>query len=159
MAYAFASGLRTVADFDVGWILAMGRQLVAQHQVPRTEFLSYTAFGVPWIYPSFGGALLYLAYAAGGFAALSWVNALACVAVVALAVGRPRVLTSALAIFAVPSIVLRTAPRAELFTTLFFAVFLALLRRHRQEEKSFLWLLPLIMIAWVNAHPGSPPES
>jgi len=154
LAYAFVSGLRTVADFDVGWILAMGRQLVAQHQVPRTEFLSYTAFGVPWIYPSFGGALLYLAYAAGGFAALSWINALACAAVVALAVGRPRVLTSALAIFAVPSIVLRTAPRAELFTTIFFAVFLALLRRHRQEERSFLWLLPLIMIAWVNTHPG-----
>jgi len=154
LAYAFATGLRTVADFDVGWILAMGRQLVSQHQVPRSEFLSYTAYGVPWIYPSFGGALLYLAYAAGGFAALSWVNALACVAVVALAVGRPRILTAALAVFAVPSIVLRTAPRAELFTTLFFAVFLALLRRHRREQKSCLWLLPLVMIVWVNAHPG-----
>jgi tetratricopeptide (TPR) repeat protein len=154
LAYAFATGLRTVADFDVGWILAMGRQLVSQHQIPRSEFLSYTAYGVPWIYPSFGGALLYLAYAAGGFAALSWVNALACAAVVALAVGRPRILTAALAVFAVPSIVLRTAPRAELFTTLFFAAFLALLRRHRQEEKSWLWLLPLIMIVWVNAHPG-----
>jgi hypothetical protein len=154
LAYAFATGLRTVADFDVGWILAMGRQLVGQHQVPRSEFLSYTAYGVPWIYPSFGGALLYLAYAAGGFAALSWINALACVAVVALAVGRQRLLAAALAVFAVPSIVLRTAPRAELFTTLFFTVFLALLRRHRRGQKSFLWLLPLIMLVWVNAHPG-----
>ncbi len=171
LSYAFVAGLRTVADFDVGWIVAMGRYLVTHHQVPRTEFLSYTAYGVPWIYPSFGGALLYVAYAAGGFAALSWVNAVACLAVVAIAMGRPasasessvgrsplsgtpRFLTSALAIFAVPSIVYRTAPRAELFTTLFFAVFLALLRQHRREEKSWLWLLPVVMIAWVNTHPG-----
>jgi tetratricopeptide (TPR) repeat protein len=154
VAYAFVAGLRTVADFDVGWILAMGRFLVSHHQVPRTEFLSYTAFGTPWIYPSFGGALLYLAYAAGGFAALSWINAIASAAVVAMAVGRPRLFTSALAIFAVPAIALRCAPRAELFSTLFFATFLALLWRHRRGENGCLWLLPLLMIAWVNAHPG-----
>lgn len=154
LAYAFVAGLRTVADFDVGWIVAMGRFLVDHHQVPRSEFLSYTAYGVPWIYPSFGGALLYLAYAAGGFAALSWINATASVAVVALAIGKPRLLTCALAIFAVPSIVLRTAPRAELFTTLFFAAFLAVMRTYRREGKSCLWLLPLMMVVWVNAHPG-----
>jgi tetratricopeptide (TPR) repeat protein len=154
LVYAFAAGLRTVADFDVGWILAMGRFLVTHHQVPRSEFLSYTASGVPWIYPSFGGALLYLAYAAGGFAALSWINAMASAATVAIAIGRPRLLTCALAIFAVPAIALRCAPRAELFSTLFFAAFLALLWRHRRGEKSYLWLLPPIMVAWVNAHPG-----
>lgn len=154
LVYALVAGLRTVADPDVGWMLAMGRFLVTHHQVPRTEFLSYTAFGVPWIYPSFGGALLYLAYAAGGFAALSWINAVASAAVTAIAIGRPRILTCALAIFAVPAIALRCAPRGELFSTLFFAVFLALLWRHRRGEKSWLWLLPLLMIAWVNAHPG-----
>jgi tetratricopeptide (TPR) repeat protein len=154
LAYAFVAGLRTVADFDVGWLLAMGRYLATHHQVPRTDFLSYTAYGAPWIYPSFGGALLYLAYAAAGFAALSWINAVACAGVVAISVGRPRLLTCALAILAVPSIVLRTAPRAELFTTLFFAAFLALLLQHRRTANAALWLLPLIMVAWVNAHPG-----
>jgi len=169
LTYAFIAGLRTVADFDVGWILAMGRYLVTHHQVPRTEFLSYTACGTPWIYPSFGGALLYLVYSFGGFAALSWTNALASVAVVAIVLGTlapvagersaegttaPRPLTCALAIFAVPAIALRTAPRAELFTTLFFALLFALLWRHKRDEKGHLWLLPLIMIAWVNAHPG-----
>src|SRR5208283_1594935 len=83
LAYAFVAGLRTVADFDVGWMLAMGRSLVTHQQVPRAEFLSYTANGVHWIYPTFGGGLLYLAYAAGGFAALSWINAVASVAVIA----------------------------------------------------------------------------
>lgn len=111
LAYALVAGLRTVADFDVGWLLALGRYLVTHHAVPRTDVLSYTASGKPWIYPPFGGALLYLVYTVGGFAALSWLNAFACAAVVAVAVGRPRTLTCALAIFAVPSIAFRTAPQ------------------------------------------------
>jgi tetratricopeptide (TPR) repeat protein len=101
--------------------------------------------------------LLYLVYTVGGFAALSWINALACAAVVAVTIGRPRLLTCALAILAVPSIAFRTAPRAELFTTFFFAAYLALLWRHRREEKigkGYLWLLPLMMLFWVNAHSG-----
>jgi len=162
LAYAFVAGLRTVADFDVGWLLALGRYLVTHHAVPRTDVLSYTAAGVPWIYPPFGGALLYLVYTVGGFSALSWINAIACAAVVAVTVGRPRLLTSALAVLAVPSIAFRTAPRAELFTTFFFAAYLALLcqyRRQKQSEdktgsKARLWLLPLLMLAWVNVHSG-----
>src|SRR5271166_5329160 len=154
LAYAFVAGLRTVSDFDVGWLLATGRYLVTHHQVPRTDGLSYTAYGVPWIYPPFGGALFYLAYAAGGFAVLSWIGALASAAVAAIAVGRPRPLTCALAILAVPSIAFRTAPRADLFTTLFFAVLLALLVKYRRDGKARLWLLPLIMLVWVNVHSG-----
>jgi len=162
LAYAFVAGLRTVADFDVGWLLALGRYLVTHHAVPRTDVLSYTASGVPWIYPPFGGALLYLVYTVGGFSALSWINAIACAAVVAVTVGRPRLLTCALAILAVPSIAFRTAPRAELFTTFFFAAYLALLCKHHREEKggqqgetkARLWLLPLMMLMWVNAHSG-----
>ncbi|HEX8811205.1 MAG TPA: tetratricopeptide repeat protein, partial [Terracidiphilus sp.] len=122
--------------------------------MPRTELLSYTAYGTPWIYPPFGGALLYLVYAVGGLAALSWVNALACVLVTGIAMGRPRLLTSALAIFAVPSIAFRTVPRAELFTMLFFTAFLALLCQHRREGRAPLWLLPVMMLVWVNAHSG-----
>jgi tetratricopeptide (TPR) repeat protein len=157
LAYAFVAGLRTVADFDVGWLLSLGRYLVTHHAVPRTDVLSYTAYGTPWIYPPFGGALLYLVYTVGGFAALSWINAFACTAVVAVTIGRPRLLTCALAILAVPSIAFRTAPRAELFTTFFFAAYLALLWKHRREEKAgkgHLWLLPLMMLVWVNAHSG-----
>ena len=154
LAYAFLAGLRTVSDFDVGWLLATGRYLVTHHQVPRTDVLSYTAYGVPWIYPPFGGALFYLLYAAGGFAALSWIGALASAAVAAISIGRPRLLTCALAVLAVPSIAFRTAPRADLFTTLFFAAFLALLVKYRREGRSPLWLLPLIMLVWVNVHSG-----
>ncbi len=154
LAYALVAGLRTVSDFDVGWLLATGRYLVTHHQVPRTDVLSYTAYGVPWIYPPFGGAIFYLAYAAGGFAALSWIGGVACVAVIAIAVGRPRLLTCALGILAVPSVAFRTAPRADLFTTLFFAACLALVVKYRRDGEAWLWLLAPIMLVWVNVHSG-----
>ncbi|MFY9675957.1 MAG: hypothetical protein WAK13_15965 [Terriglobales bacterium] len=154
LAFAFVAGLRTVSDFDVGWLLATGRYLVTHHVVPKTEILSYTAYGTPWIYPPFGGALLYLLYSAGGFAALSWLNAIACALVTALAIGRPRLLSCSLAILAVPSIAFRTVPRAELFTMVFFTAYLALLCNHRRGGRVWLWLLPSIMLVWVNSHSG-----
>ena len=53
-----------------------------------------------------------------------------------------------------PSIVFRENLRAELFTTVLFAVFLTLLWRYSQEEPIELWLLPVFMLLWVNLHPG-----
>src|SRR5271166_3415367 len=82
MANAFAAGLRTVADSDTGWHVAAGRYVWQHRTIPSSDVLSYGSAGMPWIYPPFGGVLLYLAYRVGGYAALSWLSALACVAVV-----------------------------------------------------------------------------
>jgi tetratricopeptide (TPR) repeat protein len=154
LLYAFFAGLRTVADFDLGWQIATGRYIVQHHSIPSTEVFSYTAHGNPWLYPPFSGVILYALFVAGGFAALSWLSALACVTTTALiAIGRSRI-AGALAIVAVPAIALRTIPRAELFTTIFFAAFATLLWRYYEGRSARLWLLPLIMIAWVNLHPG-----
>jgi tetratricopeptide (TPR) repeat protein len=154
LLYSFFAGLRTVADFDLGWQLATGRYIVMHHSIPSTEMFSYTARGNPWMYPPFSGVILYALFLAGGFSALSWLSALACVATTALiAVGRGR-LAAALAIVAVPAIAQRTIPRAELFTTIFFAAFATLLWRYYEGRLTRLWVLPLIMIAWVNLHPG-----
>src|ERR1700683_4817856 len=82
--YAFLAGLRTVADFDLGWQLATGRYIVQHHVIPSTELFSYTARGNPWIYPPFSGVIFYLLYLVDGYAALSWLSAIACGATVLL---------------------------------------------------------------------------
>jgi hypothetical protein len=41
-----------------------------------------------------------------------------------------------------------------MFTVLLFATFLALLWRYHRTGRSPLWLLPLLMVAWVNLHLG-----
>jgi Tfp pilus assembly protein PilF len=60
----------------------------------------------------------------------------------------------ALALIAIPLIANRTQPRAEMFTVILFAAFLNLLWRHYRTARSPLWLLPILMAAWVNLHPG-----
>jgi len=76
--YAFFAGLRTVADFDLGWQIATGRYIVQHHVIPSTELFSYTARGNPWIYPPFSGVIFYLLFLVGGYSALSWLSAIAC---------------------------------------------------------------------------------
>jgi tetratricopeptide (TPR) repeat protein len=157
--YALLAGLHTVQDFDLGWQLATGRWIFQNHQLFSTDVFSYTAHGAPWIYPALSGIIFYVIYLAGGYALLSWAGAVASAGTVALLLRRDYVFTSVLALIAVPLIANRTQPRAEMFTTLLFAAFLALLWRHyrfaeQHALRSRLWLLPILMIAWVNLHLG-----
>ena len=174
LAYAFIAGLHTVYDFDMGWHLATGRYVVQHHAIPSTDVLSHTSPGAEWIYPPFAGVILYGIFSAWGCAGLSWFCALALVAMVACLLRRlsrrDSCVAAVLAILAVPSTALRTTPRADLFTALFFAIFLTQLWSfHRsvgvisgdglptpsfQRERLLLWMLPLLMLFWVNLHPG-----
>src|SRR5271166_647353 len=154
LVYALLAGLRTVSDPDLGWQLATGRWVVQHHQIPSTEVFSYTASGKPWIYPVGSGLLLYAAYLLGAYGFLSWLGAAACSGTTALLMRRGSVLSAALAILAVPRIAFRTAPRAEMFTVVLFAAFLSLLWQQHETGQARLWLLPVLMIAWVNLHLG-----
>ena len=151
---ALCAGLHTVADYDMGWQLATGRYVVQHHQIPRTDVLSFTSAGKPWAYPPFAGVLLYLTYGAFGYAGLSWFCALACLGVVAYLVRRGDIGSAFLAMLAVQSIAARTGPRADLFSTVFFAFFLGELWAYHRGTRCRLWLLPVLMLFWVNLHPG-----
>jgi tetratricopeptide (TPR) repeat protein len=154
LCYALLAGLRTVSDFDLGWQLATGRYLVEHHQIPRVELFSYTAQGKEWIYPPFSGAIFYLLYYLGGYAALSWLGAIACTAAMAFLCGSGKRSTAVLAFIAVPTVAFRTIPRAELFTTVLFAAVLAIVWKHHAGRPARLWLLPLIFSLWANLHLG-----
>src|SRR5208282_5277731 len=75
-------------------------------------------------------------------------------AVVAYLVRWGDIGSALLAMLAVQSIAARTAPRADLFSTVFFAFFLGELWAYYRGIRSRLWLLPVIMLLWVNLHPG-----
>jgi tetratricopeptide (TPR) repeat protein len=154
LGYAFLAGLRTIAEFDLGWQMATARWVVQHHQIPSVDVLSYTASGQPWIYPIGSGLLFYGTFLLGGYALLSWLAALACAGVVALLLRRGSMVTAALAILAVPLITSRTTPRAEMFTVVLFAATLSLVWQQYESGKARLWLLPILMAAWVNLHPG-----
>ncbi len=152
--YAFLAGLKTVAEFDLGWQLATGRRILANHRIPSTDVFSYTAAGHAWIYPVGSGLIFYLIFLAGGYALLSWFTALVSAIAVALVLRRGSAKTAALAVIAVAPITSRINARAEMFTVVLFALTISLLWENRTTGKARLWMLPLIMAAWVNLHPG-----
>src|SRR5262249_40390064 len=141
-------------DFDLGWQMATARWIVQHHQIPSTEVFSYTAAGKPWTYPVGSGLAFYGTYLLGGYALLSWLAAIACAGTIALLLRRGSAVTAGLAIFAVPLIASRVTPRAEMFTVVLFAATLSLLWQQHETGKARLWLLPVLMVAWVNLHPG-----
>ncbi len=154
LVYAFIAGFRTVADPDFGWQIATGRWVAQHHKIPSTEIFSYTANGQPWIYPVGSALLFYGIYVLGGYALLSWFGAAACVGTVALQLRRGSTFTAAVAVLAIPLIADRTTPRAEMFTVILFAAYLSILWQNYQTSRAPLWLLPVLMIAWVNLHLG-----
>ncbi len=154
LIYGFLAGLRTVSEFDLGWQLATGRWVIQHHHVPSTDVFSYTAQGKPWIYPIGAGLVFYAAYLIGAYGLISWIGAAACVVTVALLLRRGHAAGAGIAIVAIPLLAWRTSPRAEMFTIMLFAAFLSLLWQNYQAGTARLWLLPLLMLAWVNLHLG-----
>src|SRR5215468_7475725 len=108
LVYALLAGLRTVSDPDLGWQLATGKYIVQHHQIPSTALYTYTVPGARWVYPALGEVIFYLCFLVGGYAAISWLSALACVGTVGLLTWRGSATTAALAILAVPAIAFRT---------------------------------------------------
>ncbi len=151
--YAAMAGFRTISSHDLFWQLRDARYLVETGNIASRDLFSYTATGQPWMYPQGAGLIFYGLYCLGGYVAVSLLGLVTCAATttVLLAV-RPGVLAAALVGLAVPQIAMRTVAWAEMFTILFFALFLVLLFRGVAEK--YLWLLPLLMAVWVNLHPG-----
>lgn len=153
LLYAFLAGFHTT-DFDTGWHLATGRFVLDHHYVPSTDQFSYTAHGAEWIYPPTTGIIFYLLYSLGGWGALSWLTAMACVVAVALTLRRDGTATNALAILAVPAIAYRTVARADLFNTVLFAAMLHVIWSYYRGRTSRAWMLPALMLLWANFHLG-----
>jgi tetratricopeptide (TPR) repeat protein len=153
LLYAFLGGFHTT-DFDTGWHLATGRFVLQHHYVPTTDQFSYTAHGAEWIYPPATGIVFYLLYSIGGWAALSWLTAIACVAAIVITLRDNDAVTNTLAIIAVPAIAYRTVARADLFNTVLFAAMLHVMWSYYRGRESRPWLFPILMLLWANFHLG-----
>lgn len=156
IGYALLTGLHTLNQDDLFWMLATARWIIEHHQIPWTDHFSYTAQGQPWIYPVGGSLLFYSVWLIGGYTALSWFGAVSTAGTAALLLRSGSVISAALSALALPVIATRTEVRADAFTTALFAAFLGLLWRYHETGRVRLWLLPALMVVWVNAHPGFP---
>ncbi|HEY9687306.1 MAG TPA: hypothetical protein V6C52_10045 [Coleofasciculaceae cyanobacterium] len=164
------------ADWDLWGVMSFGALLDQNPgRFPYHDVFSYTAYGLPWIYHEWGsGVVFYQVFKHFGSAGLFWLKfwlvslllLLSCRRVFfrsphqqsltgwwrGLFIG--QLLVAAYLILPICS----TTIRCQLFTFLGYALFLFLLKNHRQGRLSrlsrLIWLLPLLMIVWVNLHGG-----
>ena len=150
MFYGAVAGLQTVADFDLGWQMADARNPFSSH-----DMLSYTVPGVQWIYPPFAGIIFRQLFHIGGYVAISWFCALALLATLAIVALRSGITTLLILLVAVPAFVNQMIPRSGLFTVLIAAAYTQILLSHYLAKgRQRLWLLPMLMVFWVNLHTG-----
>src|SRR5215470_8285832 len=156
VGYALLGSLHPVYGDDLFFLLNDARWLVERHEIPSVDHFSYTAQGQPWIYPIGGSLLFYGLWLIGGYASLSWLGAVSTAATAALLLRNGSTISAALAALALPVIATRMEVRADAFTTALFAAFLAILWRYHETGRARLWVLPVLMVVWTNAHLGFP---
>ncbi len=148
------------SDPDLWWHLRTG-ELVAHSGIPRHDIFSWTAHGRPWVAHEWLSELLiyevrhWLGY--GADVALfsgATVAALALVYALARRRGAGAGLLLALVILASITLALFITVRPQIFTWLFFVVFVVVIERSEAEEAAPVWLLPPLMAVWVNLHLG-----
>ncbi len=154
----FAAAARKIWSADFWWQLSAGR-FIFEHGWPVGDVFSYTAAGAPWIEARWLYCLAqYLLWSAGGAPLVVTVK----IVIIALAFGlagraagskHATVLGSAVTLVALIAASQRFFVRPEIVTYLFFGLFLLILDRHRSVGGRAIWLLPVLQLIWVNAHP------
>ena len=150
-----------VFSFDIFWQLHSGRYMIETKSFIYKDLFSLAA-DVPrsehcWLHD----IIFYGAYIIGGFSGISVLKGMIIFATGIAAVAAARVRGSSPA-----SILLITLPaifytwkawleRPQLWTFLFFALFLLILESHRKAPRRTIWFLFPLMILWVNLHAGA----
>jgi len=155
---AAAATFTEVHNYDIFWHLASGNWMLAHGRVLAADPFSIDPLpqwvNVHWLFQVIVSSL----YAVGGFAALVGLKTiLAAATVIILAVACRRdappawiILAGLLALAAIET---RLAVRPESFTLLFMMATIALVESVRRGASARrLWLLPAVMLPWVNMH-------
>jgi hypothetical protein len=145
-------------DGDLWWHIKVGRSILQTHHFPTAESYSFTAGGQHWrAYEWLGEVLLAAIYQAGGLRGLGTllivlgsVIALALYYYTTLRCGNPKAgfLATALLLNLATSFNLRP----QMLGYLFLILTLIILERFRQGKRGAVWLLPLLMLMWINTH-------
>jgi len=150
-----------VHSFDVFWQLHAGRYMLENAAVIRNDLFSLAHSVERWEHCWLHDILLYLVYLAGGYAGISLLKGVlvAVTAAVTVRVARLRG-ASWLAVFILmPAALYQTAggwlERPQLWSFLCFALTLLAFELGALERSARLWMLPVLMLFWVNLHAGA----
>ncbi|MEW6173504.1 MAG: hypothetical protein AB1510_10660 [Bacillota bacterium] len=148
-----------ISDPDTWWHLAAGKYMVDNHAIPHQDIFSWTVSGQEWItHEWLAEVLFYLGYLAGGFwGVLCILLILAGLLLIfyfkLLSMPKDSCLVATLTLIVVGQLIVPFLEiRPQVFSYLFFVVFLYVLYLFVTGGKDYLFSLPLISILWANSH-------
>lgn len=152
--------LTPIPPHDFWWHVATGRLTVAQGAVPTVDSFSYTRAGLPFYNQGWlAQVVMYGLYEFGGLALIlivqSFVIVLAYGLLLRLCVvrtGRLRLCVALLLLTTLPLSFDNWNVRPQSYAFPLFVGFLVVLTEYRLGRRDRLWLLPLLMVVWVNVH-------
>jgi hypothetical protein len=162
--------VRLLGDAGIGWHIRTGQQIVATHAIPRVDPFSSTMQGKPWfawewMYDVLVGQLERVA----GLDGVVWFTALVIALVFAGTLqllvrrGTSLLLALGLVLLAASASMIHFLARPHVVSWLFTLAWFAILDSSergcaaghgRGQTRRVLWLLPLLMLVWVNIHGG-----
>lgn len=157
---AFLSKPVSLINTDLGRHIENGRYFLETHHIPDTNLFSYTYPDVPFINHHWGsGVIFYLIWKASGFSGLAFFSVALGLATFGLLFFTAKrfaglAIATLSAVLAIPLIGERTEVRPEVFSYFLAVVFFALLWRFKagRLRQRFLYVLPLLMLIWINLH-------
>lgn len=160
--------IRLLGDAGIGWHIRTGQIILATHRIPHLDPFSSTMAGQPW----FAWEWLYDVVVAGldsamGLNGVVWLNALvialvfACLFQWLIRRGMNVIVALLLTLLATSASMIHFLARPHVVSWLFTLFWFAIL--DESERAAFtgraaanrrLWILPALMLVWVNFHGG-----
>jgi hypothetical protein len=153
--------LSSLTLFDFWWYLASGQRILQTQSIPKTDPFSYTAEGRPWVNHMWATQVMFtLLWERWGRYALIGLKTATIVATFWVVLGTMRargvhpLLASVVTLLAAWTGAEFWHARPQMFTYLFVAVLIWLLRPGWEHRRALLWLVPALVVLWVNLHAG-----
>ncbi len=145
-------------DPDLWWHIKIGQSILATHHFPTTDPYSFTAAGQHWrAYEWLGDVIFAAVYRVGGLRGLGALLiilgslfALALYYYTSIRCGNPK--AGFLATAVLINLVNMFNLRPQMFAYLYLILTLIVLERFRQGKRGTIWLLPFLMVLWINTH-------
>ncbi|MBN2305423.1 MAG: hypothetical protein JXQ72_13140 [Anaerolineae bacterium] len=163
----FAMAVRVPTDTDTWWHIRSGEYILDLTKIPQTDPFSHTRYGEDWIDHSWGSQIvIYGIYEIFGGAGkpgdsgniglalyMAGLATLGMAFVYLMCEGNVYVRAFSLVIGAAAAAVF-WSPRPQMFSFMLGALVLYLLHLYKRRDIDRLWLIPVIIVIWVNLHGG-----
>jgi tetratricopeptide (TPR) repeat protein len=157
VALAFLLSFHTLTGVDIFWHLKAGEIILDTHHVPQKDPFSFTRASKEWIDAQWiFQVIVYGLYRTSGYAGMIVFSALlaSLTWLLILAVSyhpKKYLFATTLGLISIIATSSRLKLRPEALTFLFMAFEMFLILQHQQGKKFYLYLVPPLLLLWVNS--------